>query len=159
MAQYDFETMCRAVEEVIRSETAALVESERADVQIRPGDMGTADVTPRNPGASPVSVCTQSEDEVSLWPKAPGTDRAPTGDIFNGDSETVLVGLREYLAAVFAGRIELTLARKSSAARCRFWLGDGTCKTHLYSGSDVWMPFGFLVGRGSGWETFRPEPY
>ena len=120
MGQYDYDTMCRAVEEVVQSETATLVKSGRADVQMRSGEMGTADVTPRNPGASPVSVCTQSEDEVSLWPRAPGTDRAPTVDIFNGDSEMVSIGLQEYLAAVFAGRIELTMARKSSAARCRF---------------------------------------
>jgi len=161
VATYDYETMCKAVEEAVRSETAALVESGRAELELNPSDTsdaGSATVRPRNLAASAVKVYIQSEDEVSLWPYAPGTDRAPTVDIFNGDSEAVLSRLREYLAAIFAGRIELTLATKSSAARCRFWLSDGTCKTHTYSGSDTWVPH-FLIGRGSGWETFRPEPY
>lgn len=141
VAKYDYDTMCWAVEEVVRSETAGLVESGRAELELNPWhnppDAGSATVRPL--AASAVSVYTQAEDEVSLWPTAPSTDRAPTVDIFNGDSEAVLSRLREYLAAVFAGRIELTLATRSSAARCRFWLSDGTCKTHTYSGSDTWF--------------------
>lgn len=154
MEHDEYTSMCVAVEELVRSETATLVESGRAEIRLSPWDAGSAEVNPRNPAASAVGVCVQTEHEVSLWPRAPGTDKAPTVDIWSRDREVVLSQLREYLAAVFAGRIQLTLDRDSSAGRCRFWLNDGSRQTHYYN-----VFLSFLVGRGPGWETFRPEPY
>jgi hypothetical protein len=154
MPESEYLSVCNAVEVVVQAETAALVTTRRAEVELRPHDVGSAEVRPTNPAASAVGVYTQSDNEISLWPEAPGTDRAPTVDIWERDSDVVLSQLREYLRAIFAGRIELTLARGSSAGRCRFWLSDGTRQTHYYN-----VMLGFLVGRGPGWDTFRPEPY
>ena len=145
--------LCLAVKELVRSEGAPLVAAGRAEVHLATDDRHH-ELKPLNPAACRVSVYLQTEHEVSLWPVAPGTDRAPTVDIWDDDPHELLSYLEEYLAAIVEGRVELTLRAGSSEGRCRFWLSDGNCQTHYYN-----VFLGFLVGRGSGWETFRPDPY
>jgi|RhiMetdeSRZDD1v2_1073273.scaffolds.fasta_scaffold1516631_2 hypothetical protein len=140
-----------AIDDLIASETGSLVESGRATLER--GSDGSWKVKPRNPGAAGVTVYLQSDREVSLWPITGEMIRAPTVDIWSRDPAGLLSELCEYLGAIFAGRIELTL-RPDSAGRCRFWLSDGRCQTHLYN-----FFFEFRIGRGPNWKRFRPEPY
>ncbi len=144
---------CRAVADTVRAEVLPLVDAGDADLVLDTDD-GSYELTPRNPNACRVTIYVQSEHEVSLWPTAPHTTRAPTVDIYDRDLAGLLSSLRGYIAAIVAGRVELTLRTGGSAGQCRLWLDDGECRTHLYN---VWFKRG--VGRGRRWELFRPEPY
>jgi hypothetical protein len=109
------------VADTVRAVAIPLVEAGLADAELGT-DGGAHELRPRKATAAAVSVYMQSQHEVSLWPRAPGTDRAPTGDIYDADRVRLLSSLREYLDAIVAGRIELTLRKGLSAGRCRFWL-------------------------------------
>lgn len=146
-----FEALDRAIREMLAAEVAPYVESGDAALDMT-GDTYT--LRPRRSDACAVSIYVQQESEISLWPKAPGTNRAPTIDLYDKDLHRLVGAVRAYLRAILAGQLELTLRTGSSSGRCRFSLDDGTVQTHLYN-----ILFGFQVGRGSGWETFRPEPY
>lgn len=149
----DYDAACRSVAQTVRAVAVPLVEAGVADAELGT-DGGGHQLRPRKATAAAVSVYMQSQHEVSLWPRAPGTDRAPTVDIYDVDRARLLSSLREYLDAIVAGRIELTLRKGSSAGRCRLWLSDGSCSTHLYN-----VLRESRVGRGEGWETFRPDAY
>ena len=140
--------------ETVRAVAIPLVEAGLADAELRTDGGAGHELRPRKATAAAVSVYVQSQHEVSLWPRVPGTDRAPTVDIYDADRARLLSALREYLDAIVAGRIELTLRQGSSGGRCRFWLSDGSCSTHLYN-----VLRESRVGQGEGWETFRPDAY
>lgn len=148
----EYAAACNAVAETVRTETASLVHAGVAEVVVGTDEGAGHELRPRTATACRVSIYVQSQHEVSLWPYAPGTDRAPTVDISR--TLRLCAALSEYLAAIAAGRVELTLRRGSSDGRFRVWLSDGSCATHLYN-----VLVGWRVGRGQGWETFRPDRY
>jgi hypothetical protein len=117
-------------------------------------DGGEFELRPVRADACAVTVVVQGAAEVSFFPTAPGTQRTPSIDVYNEDARGLIDEVRRYAVAFLSGSIEMTLRRGSSAGRVRVWLDDERVRTHLYN-----VPLGFLVGRGSGWETFKPSPY
>jgi hypothetical protein len=145
-----YEDVADAVQAVLVAETKPLVDAGAAVLDA--DDHGWS-LRPRSPDACAVTVHVQSETEVSLFPTAPGTDRSPTLDLYDKDSAALVEAVRLYVRAFLAGSVELTLRNGSSNGRVRVSLPDARTRSHFYNVS------GLLVGRGSGWETFRPAPY
>ena len=94
---------------------------------------GGGSLRPGRPGACAVAVYVQSDNEVSLFPTAPGTGRTPTLDIYDKDRAALVQEVREYVRAFLEGRVELTLRKGSSNGRVRVSLPDGRAETHHYN--------------------------
>jgi len=114
---------------------------------------GGGKLRPTRLGACAVEIYAQSNAEISLFPTAPGTDRTPTLNVYDEDPPALIPEVREYVRAFLEGRVVLTLKQGSSNGRIRVSLPEGRTETHLYN------VLGFRVGRGPGWDTFRPAPY
>lgn len=150
----DYAATCLAVAETVRAATASVVAAGVAEVVLDTDRDAQHEVKPHKSSACAVTVYVQSANEVSLWPAAPGTDRAPTVDIYEDELPLLKSALGDYLAAIIDGKVEWTLRSESADGRFRAWLSDGRCQSHTYN---VW-PWR-RIGRGSGWETFRADPY
>ena len=150
----EFAELEKRVRETVESKAAPLQSAGRIDVRHSVGGNEDHVLTPRDPAAAAVEVAIQTDSELSLFITAPATDRTITVDIFDRDMGSLIDRLGRYLDAVLQGRLELTLGKGSSHGRCRLWLDEGDEQTHYYN-----VMLGFLVGRGRGWETFRPGPY
>jgi hypothetical protein len=147
----EYNAVIKAVQATLVEEAQPWVDAGSAVLELGEGG---GSLRPGRPGACAVSLSVQSDNEVSFFPTAPGTDRTPTLDIYDKDRAALVQEVRAYVRAFLEGRVELTLRKGSSSGRVRVSLPDGRARTHLYN-----VLLGFLVGRGPGWETFRPAPY
>lgn len=132
-------------------ETAAVVDAGSAALTL---DDDGGELRPRRVTACAFSFCLQGPEEISFFPTAPGTERAPTIDVYDKDPAVLVSTARLYLRALIAGRVKFTLREGSSAGRIDLMLDDGTEVAHLYN-----TLFRFRVGRGAGWERYSASPY
>jgi hypothetical protein len=147
----EYNAVIEAVQTMLVEETQPWVDAGSAVLELGEGG---GSLRPSRPGACAVAVYVQSDSEVSLFPTVPGTDRTPTVDIYDKHRAALVQEVREYVRAFLEGRVELTLRKGSSNGRVRVSLPDGRANTHHYN-----VVLGFFVGRGPGWDTFRPAPY
>ena len=110
-------------------------------------------VRPARQDALPFGVVLQSEYEISFFPEDPSSGRGITVDLFDKAAHGLSQDFEDYVRAILAGRVELTTNTRG-AGRFVVVLDDGSERAHLYN-----VLFGFRVGRGSNWRTFRPAAY
>lgn len=145
-----------ALEALVRAEADQLVAARRAFVDVRDetgagGPSRVITVAPTRSSACPVTVCAQSDAEVSFFVGPPSNPQSLTVDLFDRNREELLDRVREYLAAVLAGGVEVETREGSSGGRVVFVLPDGERVAHFYNA--------LRRPRLRPWTVHRFQPY
>lgn len=150
-----------ALEQEVRSVLAehvargtAVVSAE--DASARRGPSRVLTIEPTHSKGCPITVCAQSDDEVSFFIGPPGRPDVLTVDLWDRDQPALLAQVRRYIEAVVAGRVEIeapdeTEAPNAMRGRVTFRLGDGSRPRH---DDNVW-PW----TRRREWRRYTFEPY
>ena len=147
----DQNALIASIHAMLTDETAALVKCGAATIEL---DEEWAEVRPTAAGACEVTVTVESDTEVSLVLSPPGDERNPWIDLHDDDAHPLVETVRDHVRAALKGHVEFTFRTGSSAVRLRFFLDGGRTSEHF--NNVLLKP---LVGRGEGWERFRPPGY
>ena len=147
----DQRALIAAVQEMLTAETAALVDSGAATLEI---DEEWAELQPITTGACEITVTVESDTEVQLVLSPPGDELNAGVVLRDNDREALVETVRDHLLTALDGRVVFTFKTGWSSGRLRFQLADGQTRDHF---NNVFLKP--LVGRGEGWETFRPPGY
>lgn len=126
------------LEALVRNVAGDLVAAGRTAIEVRDessegGPSRVIGLVPARESACAVTILAQSTYEVSFFVGPPADPESMTVDLFDRDHAELLDGVRDYLRAVLAGRIEVESRLGSSGGRVTFVLDDGQACRHLYN--------------------------
>jgi len=144
------------LEALVRDEAHDVVAAGRANIEVRyensaGGSYRVINLVPIRKSACPVTIVAQSDREVSFFVGPPREREAMTVDLWDRDQGELLDGVRAYLRAVLAGRVEVDARSGSSGGRVTFVLEDAQRHRHYYNA---------MAGpRLQPWARHRFDPY